>query len=342
MATPQLEWYEPNVDEVADGVYRIPLPLPNDGLRAVNIYLISGQDDSPVCVDSGVAAPEAREALVGSLATLGLGLDDVSRFLVTHVHLDHYTQAVAIRREIPVTVSLGSGERDGIELMCRPNDERLARRFEQLTSNGAGELAAAIARQTAARPPALFDFEMPDDWLRDGDVVDVPGRKLDVVETPGHTRGHVVFHDAAERLLFAGDHVLSTITPSIGLEASPSANPLGDFLASLARMRELPDAQLLPAHGPVRPSVHARVDELAAHHAVRLDRTLAAVRAGDTTGFEVASTLTWTRRERAFDELDMFNQSLAVTETVAHLRLLEAQGRLRRADEAGTDHYLIA
>jgi glyoxylase-like metal-dependent hydrolase (beta-lactamase superfamily II) len=336
------EWYEPAVDEVAEGVYRIPLPLPNDGLRAVNIYLIAGQNDRPVCVDSGVPAPESREVLVKGLATLGFGLEDVSRFLVTHVHLDHYTQAVAIRREIPVRVSLGSGEQDGLELMCGPASERLGRRFEQLASNGGGELAAAIARQAAARPSALFDFEMPDDWLRDGDVVDVPGRKLDVVETPGHTRGHVVFHDASERVLFAGDHVLSTITPSIGLEASHAANPLGDFLDSLARVRALPDAMLLPAHGPVRPSVHARVDELVAHHALRLDRTLAAVRGGASTGFEVAGALTWTRRERAFDELDMFNQSLAVTETVAHLRLLEVQGRLRRTSENGTDHYLIA
>jgi glyoxylase-like metal-dependent hydrolase (beta-lactamase superfamily II) len=338
----QSDWYEPAVDEVADGVYRIPLPLPNDGLRAVNIYLIAGQHDSPVCVDSGVPAPASREVLAKSLATLGLGLEDVSRFLVTHVHLDHYTQAVAIRREIPVRVSLGSGERDGLELMCGPADERLGRRFGLLASNGAGELADRIARQGAVRPPTLFDFEMPDDWLRDGDVVEVPGRKLDVVETPGHTRGHVVFHDASERILFAGDHVLSTITPSIGLEASQSANPLGDFLGSLARVRELPDGLLLPAHGPVRPSVHARVDELIAHHAVRLDRTLAAVRAGASTGFEVAGALTWTRRERTFDELDMFNQSLAVTETVAHLRLLEAQRRLRRACEDGTDHYLTA
>jgi glyoxylase-like metal-dependent hydrolase (beta-lactamase superfamily II) len=312
------EWYEPAVDEVAEGVYRIPLPLPNDGLRAVNIYLIAGQNDRPVCVDSGVPAPESREVLVKGLATLGFGLEDVSRFLVTHVHLDHYTQAVAIRREIPVRVSLGSGEQDGLELMCGPASERLGRRFEQLASNGGG------------------------DWLRDGDVVDVPGRKLDVVETPGHTRGHVVFHDASERVLFAGDHVLSTITPSIGLEASHAANPLGDFLDSLARVRALPDAMLLPAHGPVRPSVHARVDELVAHHALRLDRTLAAVRGGASTGFEVAGALTWTRRERAFDELDMFNQSLAVTETVAHLRLLEVQGRLRRTSENGTDHYLIA
>ncbi len=51
-----------------------------------------------------------------------------------------------------------------------------------------------------------------------------------MIETPGHTRGHVVFSDPASRLLFTGDHVLPTITPSIGFEPVATDNPLGDFL----------------------------------------------------------------------------------------------------------------
>lgn len=235
--TKQAEWYEAAVENVANGVYRIPLPLPGDGLRAVNVYLIAGEDGSSVCVDSGWAVPAAREVFVRSLATLGFGLEDIGRFLVTHIHRDHYTQAIAIRREVPTKVSLGAGERDSLELLCGPQDERRARRLDHLVSSGASDLAKRIERAWSAHPPTIFDFEMPDDWLRDGDFVDVPGRRLGVVETPGHTRGHVVFHDADSGVLFAGDHVLPTITPSIGVEVSPYANALGDFLASLARVR---------------------------------------------------------------------------------------------------------
>jgi glyoxylase-like metal-dependent hydrolase (beta-lactamase superfamily II) len=165
--------------------------------------------------------------------------------------------------------------------------------------------------------------------------VAVGGRELEVVPTPGHTQGHVVFHDTGHRLLFAGDHVLPRITPSIGFEPVPAANPLGDFLRSLAVVRARPDARLLPAHGPVADSVHARVDELTAHHGERLDRTEAAVRAGAGTGHEVAAMLTWTRRETALADLDPFNQMLAVMETGAHLDLLAAQGRLRVEADAG-------
>jgi glyoxylase-like metal-dependent hydrolase (beta-lactamase superfamily II) len=335
------EWYEPSVEEVADGVYRIPLPLPGDGLRAINVYLIAGEDGGSVCIDSGWALPSAREVLTACLATLHFRVEDIERFLVTHIHRDHYTQAIAIRREMPTKVSLGEGEREALDVLCTPREER-PHRMEHLTSHGASELAKQIERSWAEHPPTMFEFEMPDDWLREGDVVEVPGRRLDVVETPGHTRGHVVFHDAEGGVLFAGDHVLSTITPSIGVEVSPYANALGDFLDSLARVRRLPDALLFPAHGPVRTSVHARVDELVAHHALRLDNTLSAVRAGADTAFEVAGQLRWTRHERHLGDLDPFNQSLAVSETAAHLVLLEAQGRVHRSVEDGVNHYAVS
>jgi glyoxylase-like metal-dependent hydrolase (beta-lactamase superfamily II) len=149
-----------------------------------------------------------------------------------------------------------------------------------------------------------------------------------------------VFHDDAAALLFAGDHVLPTITPSIGFETEPTANPLGDFLSSLAKVRALPDSRLLPAHGPVVPSVHARVDELVAHHESRLQQCLDHLEHTGTTAARVADALSWTGRERRFRELDVFNRVLATLETRAHLELLAAQGRAhRRRDIDGIVRY---
>jgi glyoxylase-like metal-dependent hydrolase (beta-lactamase superfamily II) len=340
MPPERTSWSDPAVEEVADGVFRIPLPLPTDGLRAVNVYLIDS-DDGPVCVDSGWAVPEGRDAFVTSLSSIRRAPRDISRYLVTHVHRDHYTQAVVLRREFESKISLGRKERDTLEALCDPGEEMIARRRDNLRRQGASELASPLERFHRGQPMQVTsEWEMPDDWLRDGDVVDAAGRRLDVIETPGHTRGHVVFHDAPDSILFAGDHVLSTITPSIGFELLPSVNPLGDFLRSLARVRDLPDAQLLPAHGPVAPSVHRRVDELVGHHVVRLDQAVAAVRGGADTTFEVAKQLHWTRHYRTFDELDLFNQLLAVSETGAHLKLLEAQGRLYSRLDDGVLRYL--
>jgi glyoxylase-like metal-dependent hydrolase (beta-lactamase superfamily II) len=181
---------------------------------------------------------------------------------------------------------------------------------------------------------------MPDEWLRDGDLIPHGSRHLEVVLTPGHTPGHVVFYDTPGGLLFAGDHVLSTITPSIDVAPVMAENPLADFLNSLATVRSRPDALLLPAHGPVAASAHARVDELAEHHARRLEQSEAAVvDKGARTASDVATLLRWTRRDRALDELDLFNRMLAVLETEAHLVLLVAQKRLVANIEDGRRTY---
>jgi glyoxylase-like metal-dependent hydrolase (beta-lactamase superfamily II) len=135
-------------------------------------------------------------------------------------------------------------------------------------------------------------------------------------------------------MLFAGDHVLPHITPSIGFEPAAQPGALVRYLSSLAAVRAEPDRVLLPAHGPVAPSVHARVDELLVHHDRRLDEIAAAVDAGMSTAAEIAGALRWTRRELRLDDLETFNRMLAVLETDAHLEMLAAQGRVRRAEPA--------
>ena len=148
-----------------------------------------------------------------------------------------------------------------------------------------------------------------------------------------------MFFDRQAQALFAGDHVLPQITPSIGLEpgADPTRLPLAEFMNSLSLMLSLPDALLLPAHGPVAPSVHARVDELLAFHERRLTECAAAVETGASTALQVAEILRWTRRERKLSELDQFNTVLAINETMAHLDVLQARGWLTSSTDTDTD-----
>jgi glyoxylase-like metal-dependent hydrolase (beta-lactamase superfamily II) len=328
---PTSDWTREGVFEVEPGVYRIPLPLPNDGLRAVNVYAIAEDDEHGaglVLVDSGWAIDAARDALDKALAALDHEVRDVRRFLVTHVHRDHYGLAVAIRREFGNHVSLGAGERPTIEALTGPDHRPLGEHLTTLARCGAHDLVAWIQARTATLKHDPTDWAPPDDWL-DGTDIELASRTLSVVPTPGHTRGHVVFVDPSAGLLFAGDHVLPHITPSIGFEGVPAPLPLGDYMDSLRLVRQMPDRRLLPAHGPVKPSTHERIDELLDHHVRRLDEALALVGGEVLTAYETAERFTWTRRRRSFAELDPFNQMLAVTETGAHLDLLVAQGRLR-------------
>jgi glyoxylase-like metal-dependent hydrolase (beta-lactamase superfamily II) len=329
-------WERPGAHEVGPGIHRIPLPLPGDSLKAVNIYAIS-DGEQVVLIDGGWALDEAEQLLAEGLETIGYELGDVRDFLVTHLHRDHYTQAVAVRRNHGGRVSLGEGERACLELIHTITTHPDVARLHEA---GALDLSRVLAEWRGERD--LVNWEEPDTWLDDGVDIPLQTRTLRVIATPGHTRGHVVFHDPAAQTLFAGDHVLPHITPSIGVELNRPRSPLRDYLSSLELIRALPDARLLPAHGPVVASVHDRIDELLEHHEHRLTATAQAVEHGAHTAFDVAQVLPWTRRLRRFPELDMFNQILAIFETMAHLRVLVERGWLTESNLDGIARFVRA
>lgn len=327
------QWELHEVEFVAEGVRRIPLPLPNDGLRAVNVYAIE-DGDALTLIDGGWAYAESLQRLEVALESFGARLSDVRRILVTHVHRDHYTQAVAIRRRSGATVLLGAEEAGTLRIISSLDAEMPTTQLNRLRRHGAVALADHIA---ARRPMVVTDrsyFESPDGWITAGSEIAVGQHVLTAIATPGHTRGHLVFRSApsgdSAGLLFAGDHVLPHITPSIGFEADRPPVPLRDYLSSLERVLALPDTPLLPAHGPTTASVHSRVAELLAHHADRLNGAEEVIVAGAATAHDVADRLTWTRRGTAFRDLDPFNAMLAVLETAAHLDVLVLRGRAQR------------
>ena len=320
-------------ETVADGVHRIALPLPEDGLRAVNVYVIEDIDGLTL-IDAGWALEESRELLDSALADLRHHVADVHDVLVTHVHRDHYTQAMWLRRDHGVRVSLGSGERPGLDRLFEIRTNVPVEAIEELRRGGGRRLAEDLALEDWAEfDPSCWGY--PDRWIEDGDTFG----GLEAVATPGHTRGHTVFHDVDRGLLFAGDHLLPSITPSIGFELGRPPLPLGDFLASLRRVLTRPDARLLPAHGAVAESAWVRARELLEHHRIRFDVTMAVVEDAGSTAWEVASRLRWTRHERRLEDLDGFNRMLAVCETAAHLDVLAAHGALDRNEHPGHRTY---
>jgi glyoxylase-like metal-dependent hydrolase (beta-lactamase superfamily II) len=326
-------WAEPGVEDLGGGLYRIPLPLPGDSLKAVNVYAIAG-DDGVDLIDAGMALAQARERLTEGLGELGYGLGDIRNFFITHIHQDHYTLAVQLRTTLRGQITLGEGERINMAAIRDVAAGRSELGFvEMLSGMGAADLAQEVRGLMApglANPQPHLDWSDPDHWLADGALLDLRSRTLRAIHTPGHTRGHVVFHDEAAAALFAGDHVLPHITPSIGFQPSITPMALRDYLGSLQLMLTLPDSRLLPAHGPVCASTHDRVNELLAHHETRLGQTREAASAGPVTAYQAASVIPWTRRQRKFVDLDPMSQLLAVGETAAHLEVLVLRGQLAR------------
>ena len=180
----------------------------------------------------------------------------------------------------------------------------------------------------AVGPPAGYArftrIAVPDRELTDGDLADVPGWRLRAVHTPGHTPGHLCFVEEESRRLFAGDHILPRITPNISVHRVERAHPLGDYLASLAKVRDLEVSEIMPAHEWRFRGLAERVDDIAVHHERRLVELLGAIAANpDSTPWFLAGQLTWSR---SWDQYSGRMRISAVTETAAHVIELVRRG----------------
>jgi glyoxylase-like metal-dependent hydrolase (beta-lactamase superfamily II) len=131
-------------------------------------------------------------------------------------------------------------------------------------------------------------------------------------------------------VMISGDMVLPRISTNVSvIDIEPEANPLPLYLASLERLRALPaDTLVLPSHGKPFRGLHARIDQLKAHHDERLADVMAACAREPQTAASLLPVLF--RRP-----LDLHQTTFAMGESIAHLHALWLDGRLRR--EAGAD-----
>jgi glyoxylase-like metal-dependent hydrolase (beta-lactamase superfamily II) len=334
-------WADPGCHPVGDGVFRVPLQMPGDGLQAVNVYVLE-TGDGLVLIDGGWRTPTALEELQAALVSIGHTSSEIHDIYVTHIHRDHYTLAVELRRRFGPRVHLGRLESVGLHQLLEIESNVPLTSLAELERSGDPVLAESVEATTRAEPFDAAAWEKPDVWLDPGECA-AGGRTLHAVHTPGHTRGHMVFHDMASAQLFAGDHLLPTISPSIGFELGEWDLPLARYLTSLQGVLERPDARLLPAHGAPAGSAHTRAAELLEHHEERLRQTREALdRAGPSTASAVARMLRWTRRGRSYDELDDFNRMIATCETIAHLDVLVEKSEARVSSDGAVAVFSAA
>lgn len=182
-------WSAEGAWEVAPGIHRIPLPLPMDGLKAINVYVVQG-DDGLTLIDGGWAIPVARELLDTCLRSIGSGFGDIKRFLVTHIHRDHFTLATVLGHEYGADVALGLPEKPGLDLLHAAGRGELEGNpfADILRSAGAFEVADIWEKGRQAEDlPDPKDWAYPDIWLEGDTTFDIGSRSIDAVHTPGHT-----------------------------------------------------------------------------------------------------------------------------------------------------------
>jgi glyoxylase-like metal-dependent hydrolase (beta-lactamase superfamily II) len=317
--------------ELSPGLFGVRFALPF-ALDHVNIWLLAG--DGWTLVDAGLADQPSRERWQ-DLARFMTGRP-VTRVLATHFHPDHMGLAgwwcersgaefLASRTEWLQGRALALDTSEAFVAAGRRFDHRAGLAAEQVEERA---VRGNLYRLRVTLPPAGHRR------LREGDRLTMADASWRVIIGRGHAPEMVCLFSEERNLLIAADQVLPRISPIVGVwSGEPEANPLAEFLDSLATLRQLPDDCLvLPSHGRPFRGLHARIDQLVAHHRERLAATLEAC-GRPATAVEIMPQL--------FDRaLDRHQLGFAIAETVAHLNFLVADGRIeRRLDPDGRLRY---
>ncbi|WP_166879042.1 MBL fold metallo-hydrolase [Salinibacterium sp. ZJ450] len=318
----------PPLESVRDGVWALGVDLPNEHVPYTLSYLVRDSGGGIHLIDPGMDSDENWQSLLAALAEIGHAPDDVASVVVTHLHHDHLGMAERIRRATAAPVALHRLDQLALDAGERNVPPPLA--AWQVPDDRRAELeaSAAAAAAQSAGPPFTADQRLEHD-----DILNVPGRSLRVLWTPGHTNGHICLVDDAARLVFTGDHVLPTIYPGVGLGGPTEGNPLADYLDSLAALggagddirssasvRDIRDYEALPGHGYRFSGLGERVDDILSHHRRRTDEVAAALETlANPSVWSIAASLTWSA---GWVNLSGFMLRSALAQTAMHVDLV--------------------
>ncbi|MGQ0680597.1 MAG: MBL fold metallo-hydrolase [Actinomycetota bacterium] len=162
--------------EIAEGVLLVP-GKPRFG---INVYLI---DD--VLIDSGT--PSAYKRIF-----LGLGERTPTSHVVTHAHSDHFGSSARVCQRYDIPLACGAADAEAIETgRTETSDSLVSRRVLSRMPPPSG---VPVARR-----------------LSEGDRI---GR-LEVVDVPGHSRGHIALWDEGSKMLVLGDVLFNLKLPTL-------------------------------------------------------------------------------------------------------------------------------
>ena len=316
--------------KITDHIYKKVVPLPNNPLREINAYLITGEKN--LLIDTGFNRPECEEALRSAFTELGITSTDL---FITHLHSDH---CGLIEKFATTESTIYAGETDG-ELINFEAGNLYWKMLDDLFIKY-GFPKAAFGRNTDIHPGRKYCHEarVHFTYVTEGDVLRYGGYEWEVVETPGHTPGHMCLYDAKKKILFCGDHILGTITPNICIELGVE-NPLQDYLDSLAKIEKLDVELVLSAHGTVIEDMYGRIRELYHHHTQRLAEVIQILGSQWKAAYMVAADMTWEIDCKSWDDFPAPQKWFATGEAISHLQYLYCSGKILREERNGIYYY---
>lgn len=177
----------PALQALPDNIYALDSGYVRPGLDAIHLMVNAGR---VAVVESGTQHSAPR--VMAALAQLGLAPEAVDWLLLTHIHLDHAAGAGVLMQALPNArlVVHPRGVRHMVDPTCLW-EATLAVYGEEFVQREYGELLPV-------EPARIVE-------ARDGLIIDLAGRLIEVADTPGHARHHVCYWDDVSRGWFSGD-----------------------------------------------------------------------------------------------------------------------------------------
>jgi glyoxylase-like metal-dependent hydrolase (beta-lactamase superfamily II) len=309
------------VENLANNLYRIIVPLPNSPLKDLNSYVIKGADRNLI-IDTGFNRTVCYEAMQQGIKELQIDLGRTD-FMLTHMHADH----TGLVERLATGSSRIFFSRIDSQVFDEDNSWQPLIDFAQINGFPADELEKALHshpgfKYSPERKPVFTLIE-------DGDIIECGDYRLRCIATPGHTQGHICLYEEQKKLFFTGDHILFDITPHIESWAY-TTNSLADYIASLDKVYNLEVDMVLPGHRNFLGELKSRIDELKIHHRDRADEVMDVL--GDKTmnAYEIAAGMTWDIDCERWEDFPIAQKWFATGEAIAHLRYLEGESRIHR------------
>ena len=325
------------IEKIFDNFYRMEIPLPRSPLKAVNSYLIKGEDRFLI-VDTGMNRETCRKAMDACLEELEVDLNRTD-FFITHLHADHHGLIGNLATDTS-RVYFSRAEAKAISGSEKTKGDRRADAMQFYISCGfpEEELKTAMENHPGYRysPQREVDFTL----LDEGDEIQVGDYTFQCVDTPGHSPGHMCLYEPQKKLFMAGDHILIDITPNI-TNWSELENALKHYLASLKKVYDFEIDLVLTGHRKLITDHRQRIDELREHHRNRLDEVLAALQDGEKTAWQIAPRISWDIDYRSWEDFPPVQKWFALGEAVAHIDYLEADGKIKKRNENGRVLYSL-
>ena len=183
---------------------------------AQNCSIIRAPSGKAAVVDPG----GEPDKILAEAQKIGASIEQI---WLTHGHLDHAGGAEAIKRKTKAPI-IGPHQDDKFWL---------------------DEIAAHWARYGH---PGMGEDCTPDQWLKDGDTLELDGIKFDVIHTPGHTPGHVVIHHGGMNLAFVGDVIFAGSVGRTDFPKGDQATLVASITQKLWPLGN--ETRFVPGHGP--------------------------------------------------------------------------------------------